>query len=133
MLMTNKPQNWWQRLDGPLKVGLVHGRMRASERDRELGRLPAGVEVRSTVRGRADVVVFFATRRAELVRRMASFERALSPGGSLWVAWPKRTSGVATDLTFEPVQEIGNDAGLVDGRVCPLNAAWSSVRFQRRV
>lgn len=101
--------------------------------DRELGRLPNGVEVRSTVRGRADVVVFFATRRAELSRRMASFERALSPGGSLWVAWPKRTSGVATDLTFEPVQEIGNDAGLVDGRVCPLNAAWSSVRFQRRV
>lgn len=100
--------------------------------DRELGRMPTGVEVRSTVRGRADVVVFFATRRAELARRIGSFERALAPGGSLWVAWPKRTSGVATDLSFEPVQEIGNEAGLVDGRVCPLNAAWSSVRFQRR-
>ena len=94
--------------------------------------MPEGVRVRTQARAYLDVVVFFATRRAELVRRMASFERALSPGGSLWVAWPKRTSGVATDLTFEPVQEIGNDAGLVDGRVCPLNAAWSSVRFQRR-
>ena len=99
--------------------------------DRELGRLPKGVEVRTSVRGRADTIIFFATRRAELARRMPSFRRALAPGGGLWVAWPKRTSGVATDLSFEPVQEIGNDAGLVDGRVCPLNAAWSSVRFQR--
>ncbi len=97
--------------------------------DRELGKLPASVEVRSNARGRADVIVFFATRRAELARRMPGFRRSLAEGGSLWVAWPKRTSGVATDLTFEPVQEIGIEAGLSDGRVCAINGHWSSVRF----
>jgi len=97
--------------------------------DRALGRLPQGVEVRTSVRGRADTIIFFATRRAELVRRMPSFRRALAPGGGLWVAWPKRTCGIATDLTFEPVQEIGNEAGLADGRVCAINGEWSSVRF----
>ena len=97
--------------------------------ERELGRLPSGVEVRTSVRGRADTIIFFATRRAELARRMPSFRRALAPGGGIWVAWPKRTGGIATDLTFEPVQEIGNDAGLRDGRVCAINGEWSTVRF----
>lgn len=97
--------------------------------DSELGKLPASVEVRSTARGRADIIVFFATRRAELARRMPAFRRSLAEGGSLWVAWPKCTSGVATDLTFEPVQEIGLEAGLTDGRVCAINGHWSSVRF----
>ena len=66
--------------------------------DASLGALPAGAQLRTHARGRLDVIVFFVTRRAELARRFPSFARALERDGGLWVAWPKKTSGVATDL-----------------------------------
>ena len=66
--------------------------------DAVLGALPPGAELRTHARGRLDVIVFFVTRRAELARRFPSFARALDDDGGLWVAWPKKTSGVATDL-----------------------------------
>lgn len=100
--------------------------------DAVLGPLPAGVRVRSGARGRCDVVLFFVTRRAELARRFPSFVRALEPDGGLWVAWPKQTSGVATDLVFDEVQAVGLDAGLVDNKVCAIDATWSGLRFVRR-
>ena len=77
--------------------------------------------------------MFFVTRRAELARRFPWFVRALEPDGGLWVAWPKKTSGVATDLVFDAVQEVGLDAGLVDNKVCAIDATWSGLRFVRRV
>jgi hypothetical protein len=79
------------------------------------------------------VVLFFVTRRAELARRFPSFLRALETDGGLWVAWPKKTSGVATDLVFDAVQEVGLDAGLVDNKVCAIDATWSGLRFVRRL
>jgi hypothetical protein len=98
-----------------------------------LGTLPRGVQVRATARGRLDVVLFFVTRRAELARRFPSFARALEADGGLWVAWPKKTSGVATDLAFDTVQRIGLDAGLVDNKVCAIDGTWSGLRFVRRL
>ena len=98
-----------------------------------LGPLPTGAQLRTGARGRCDVVVFFVTRRAELARRFPSFVRALEPDGGLWVAWPKKTSGVATDLAFDAVQGAGLDAGLVDNKVCAIDATWSGLRFVRRV
>lgn len=101
--------------------------------DRTLGRLPNGVQVRRQARGCVDVIVFFVTRRAELARRFPAMARALEPDGGLWVAWPKKTSGVATDLVFEVVQHIGLDAGLVDNKVCAIDTTWSGLRFVYRV
>jgi hypothetical protein len=101
--------------------------------DRALGRLPDGVQLRRQARGCLDVIVFFVTRRAELARRFPVMARALEPDGGLWVAWPKRTSGVATDLVFEEVQGIGLDAGLVDNKVCAIDDTWSGLRFVYRV
>ncbi len=100
--------------------------------DRTLGRLPKGVQVRRQARGCVDVIVFFVTRRAELTRRFPTMARALEPDGGLWVAWPKKTSGVATDLVFEEVQHIGLDAGLVDNKVCAIDQTWSGLRFVYR-
>ncbi len=100
---------------------------------RVLGPLPAGVDLRTDARGRCDVVVFFVTRRAELARRFPSFVRALQTDGGLWVSWPKKTSGVATDLGFDAVQEVGLHAGLVDNKVCAIDGTWSGLRFVRRV
>jgi hypothetical protein len=101
--------------------------------DGALEPLPAGVEVRPHARGRLDVIVFFVTRRAELARRFPVFARALVPDGGLWVAWPKKTSGVATDLGFDVVQGIGLDVGLVDNKVCAIDGTWSGLRFVYRV
>jgi hypothetical protein len=94
--------------------------------------LPSGVQVRQQARGRLDVVVFFVTRRAELARRFPTLQNRLEPDGGLWIAWPKRTSDVATDLSFEPVQRIGLDNGLVDNKVAAIDDTWSGLRFVRR-
>lgn len=95
--------------------------------------LPDGVSVRSSARGRLDVVLFFVTRQGELARRFPVFKRALVPDGGLWIAWPKKTSGVATDLTFEPVQAIGLANGLVDNKVAAIDEDWSGLRVVWRV
>ena len=101
--------------------------------DSTLGVLPPGVVLSEQARGRLDVIVFFATRRRELERRFPVFARALVPDGGLWVGWPKRTSGVATDLTGDVARHIGLTAGLVDNKVCAIDEIWSGLRFVHRV
>jgi hypothetical protein len=95
--------------------------------------LPAGVVLRRQARGWLDVVVFFVTRRAELERRFPTLQRRLEPDGGLWIAWPKRTSGVATDLSENPVREVGLANGLVDNKVAAIDDIWSGLRFVWRV
>ena len=101
--------------------------------DRTLGALPAGVAVRRQARGRADVIVCFVTRKAALARRFATLKRALEPDGGLWIAWPKRASGVPTDMTEDVVREIGLPGGLVDNKVCAIDETWSGLRLVYRV
>ena len=96
-------------------------------------RLPPRVQLRTQARGRLDVVVFFVTRRTELSRRFPVMQRGLEDHGGLWIAWPKRTSGVATDLTENLVREVGLDCGLVDNKVAAINSIWSGLRFVHRV
>ena len=95
--------------------------------------LPAGVDVRTRARGPLDVAVLFTTRRADLVRRFPALARAVHPDGALWVAWPKRSSGVETDLAEGVVQRVGLDAGLVDNKVCAIDEMWSGLRFVYRL
>jgi hypothetical protein len=80
-----------------------------------------------------DVAVLGATSRADLARRLPAVRRALDPAGGLWVAWPKRSSGVATDLTEDVVRELGLAAGLVDNKVCAVDTAWSALRLVVRL
>lgn len=94
---------------------------------------PPRVELRRQARGYLDVVVFFVTRRAELARRFPAMKRGLEPDGGLWIAWPKRTSGVATDLTEQHVREVGLDNKLVDNKVAAIDSTWSGLRFVYRV
>jgi hypothetical protein len=101
--------------------------------DEVLGALPPGVVVRRRLRGSFDVLVAFATRRAELERRLPSWRAALDQAGGLWVAWPKRASGVPTDLTDGVVRELGLAGGLVDNKVCAIDATWSGLRFVYRL
>lgn len=97
---------------------------------RALGELPDGVSLRTHARGNVDLLMFFVTRRSELSRRFGSFVRALDREGALWIAWPKKTSGVATDLAFATVQEIGTSLGMVDTKVSVIDDIWTAVRFE---
>jgi hypothetical protein len=98
-----------------------------------LGELPEGVRVKSRATGRVDVIVFFVTRRAELERRFGRLAGALDPAGGLWIAWPKRASGVATDMTEDVAREVGVAHGLVDNKVCAIDDVWSGLRLVVRV
>lgn len=98
-----------------------------------LGELPEGVAVRRQLRGRLDVVVAFFVERAVLERRFGGCKSALELDGGLWIAWPKRASGVPTDLDENVVRELGLAAGLVDNKVCAIDEVWSGLRFVYRV
>ena len=91
------------------------------------------VEVQARLRSPLDVIVLFATTRAELARGFPAAKGALAEDGGLWVAWPKKASGVATDLRFEVVQPLGLEAGLVDNKVCAVDDTWSALRFVYRL
>ena len=80
-----------------------------------------------------DVAVLFATRRSDLEKRFPPLARALDPSGGLWVGWPKKSSGIETDLSFESVQRLGLDAGLVDNKSAALDERWQGVRFVFRL
>ena len=101
--------------------------------DATLGSLPDGVVVRRRLRGPLDVVVFFTTSRAQLERRIEALRAALDPAGRLWVAWPKRASGVATDVTEDVVREVGLAHRLVDNKVAAVDATWSGLQLVIRV
>jgi hypothetical protein len=95
-----------------------------------LGPLPAGVVVTRALRGPPlDVVVLFTTRRRDLVARLPSVRALMRPAAGFWVAWPKRTSGVATEVTEDVVREVALPTGLVDNKVCAIDATWSGLRL----
>jgi hypothetical protein len=80
-----------------------------------------------------DFAMIFSKSGAELAKEVARIEKALAPAGMLWVSWPKKSSGVATDLDENVVRGIGLDAGLVDVKVCAVTDVWSGLKFVRRV
>jgi len=97
--------------------------------------LPHGVRLRSDLRGRAphDVLVVFARTEAELRSRFDRAREKLSPGGGLWVSWPKRSSPLATTLRESHVRAYGLASGLVDNKICAVDDDWSGLRFVVRV
>jgi len=92
-----------------------------------------GVRLRTSLRGSIDVIVCFARERVALGRRLPALHRALPPHGGLWIAWPKRSSGVATDVTENVLRELILPTGLVDNKVCAIDETWSGLRFVVRV
>jgi hypothetical protein len=91
--------------------------------------LPGDVETVDADKEPADVIVFFSIDAAEVKRTFPKLKKRLNPGGGLWVAWPKKTSGVETDVTFEVVQPTGLKAGLVDNKICAIDDTWTGLRF----
>ncbi len=100
-----------------------------------LGEVPRGATVRTSARGRApfDVIIIFTPCVEVLSERFSAAARRLVPSGGLWVAWPKKASGVPTNLDENVVREVGLAAGLVDNKVCAIDETWSGLRFVYRL
>jgi hypothetical protein len=83
--------------------------------------------------GQLDFAMIFINSQAEMQQQFPSFARRLAPAGILWVSWPKKTSGMVTDLNENDVRRIGLLAGLVDVKVCAVSEVWSGLKFVIRV
>lgn len=118
----------------PKKLGVKEGhvvRLVGAPKDFELAPLPFGVDVRRGVRGKTpfDVIVLFTKSERDLRARFPALKERMNPAAGLWVCWPKRASGVATDLSDGVVRQFGLSTGLVDNKVCAVDETWSSLRF----
>lgn len=118
----------------PQKLGIKEGHKVAvigGPTDLDLGVLPAAATLQRGLAGKGllDVVVVFVTKRSELVTRIATCRPRMQQAGGLWIAWPKRASGVATDVTEDTVREVALPTGLVDNKVCAIDETWSGLRL----
>ena len=99
----------------------------------ELGELPYQVEFVRRGAKSLDIILFFVVSEKLLARDFAKLAKNLVTNGMIWIAWPKKSSGVATDLMFQSVQRIGLDAGLVDVKICAVDETWSGLKFVYRL
>jgi hypothetical protein len=117
----------------PLKLGVKDGRRVAFlnaplDFAGLMSPLPDGVEVVEELQPGLDVVVFFTLSRRELERCIEDLRDAIAPDGAVWVAWPKKTSGVVTNMTEDVVREVALRLGLVDNKVAAIDETWSGLR-----
>lgn len=89
----------------------------------------AKCRVANDTSGPLDFIFLFSRSRADLASRLQQATKALAPAGMLWLSWPKKSSGVATDLTEDIVRQAGLEAGLVDVKVCAVTEVWSGLKF----
>jgi hypothetical protein len=99
--------------------------------EKTLGELPEGVRLKKRADRACDLIIWFVRMRAELYDRVKEMGELTGAGG-LWIAWPKQASGVASDMTQNVVRETGLTSGLVDYKVCAIDATWSGLKFARR-
>lgn len=91
--------------------------------------LPEGVTIRNDLRASVDVVLLFCLDRRTFERRLPTAGRAVFRAGGLWVAWPKRASQIETDMTEDVIRQVALPMGLVDNKVCAIDATWSGLRL----
>lgn len=100
---------------------------------RHLGELPEAVQVQDRLSAETDVAVCFVESEAELRKQFSQLSRKLAANGMLWIAWPKRSSGRATDLSEDAIRTVGLKTGLVDVKVCAIDEVWSGLKFVIRL
>ena len=120
----------------PRKLGIKPGYAVAlvgapDDFERTLGELPSDVTLRRRAQGRCDLIVWFVGARRDLERRVARYGAKAGAGG-LWICWPKKASGVVSDLSERLVRETGLAHGLVDYKIAAIDSTWSGLRFTRR-
>jgi hypothetical protein len=122
----------------PKKLGLKEGSRIAlinAPKDfaRELGELPPDAQIVTRVTKPIDIALLFVLTEGALLRDFDKLAKKLATNGMIWIAWPKKSSGVATDLCFERVQRIGLNSGLVDVKICAVDEVWSGLKFVIRL
>lgn len=95
--------------------------------------LPPGATVQTRLPESCDFIHHFARQRADLADQFPRLAAALTDEGTIWISWPKRAAGAATDLNENVVRELGLTQGLVDVKVCAVDEVWSGLKFVRRV
>ena len=95
--------------------------------------LPDNVEFVKPSAKSLDIILFFVTTEQALAKEFSKLAARLTANGMIWIAWPKKSSGVATDLSFDRAQRIGLDAGLVDVKICAVDDTWSGLKFVYRL
>jgi CheY-like chemotaxis protein len=122
----------------PKKLGIKPGSAVAllgAPRDfagKNLGRLPEGVTLRNHARASFSVGLLFVRSKADLGRRFQGAVKAMGERGAFWIVWPKKASGVATDLDQNAVRAFGLARGLVDYKIAAIDETWSGLCFARR-
>lgn len=112
------------------RIGLVNA---PTDFQSGLGKLPENVEFVRRLKKALDIILFFVVSERALAREFARLAEKLTTNGMIWIAWPKKSSGVTTDLSFERVQRIGLDVGLVDVKICAIDDTWSGLKFVYRL
>jgi Protein of unknown function (DUF3052) len=116
------------------KLGLKPGMtMRAVHAPKDyraiLAPLPDGARIADGSRGKADIVHHFTKKKDELAKALAAYRAALDPATPVWVSWPKKSSGVATDVTEDTIRELALPLGFVDIKVCAVTDTWSGLKL----
>lgn len=94
--------------------------------------LPAGVAISGRIVADARFVHLFVTRRTDLEKQLAAVRKKLAGAGVLWVSWPKKSSGAATDVTEDTIREVALPLGFVDVKVCAVDDTWSGLKLMIR-
>jgi hypothetical protein len=100
--------------------------------EKALGKLPEGARIAKRVSGKSSLVILFTRSMSDLDGNLEKAKGLMADGGSLWIAWQKKSSGAGSDLTQQVVRRKGLDSGLVDYRICSIDDTWSGLRFARR-
>ncbi len=121
----------------PKKLGIKEGsRIALINAPKDFAReleLPDNAQIVTRVTKPLDIALLFVLTERALLRDFDKLAKKLATNGMIWVAWPKKSSGVATDLSFERVQRIGLDSGLVDVKICAIDDVWSGLKFVIRL
>ena len=98
-----------------------------------LGELPSNTRIESRLKKGLNVILLFVTQEKVLRRALPSAKEKIVVNGMIWVAWPKKSSKITTDLSFDVVQRIGLGTGLVDVKICAIDDDWSGLKFVYRL
>jgi hypothetical protein len=116
------------------KLGIEAGRVvcvlaAPADYRKTLAPIPEGVRFLARPGASAEIVHLFVTRRTELERRLASLRKLLRPDAAIWVSWPKKASGVPTDVTEDTIRRVALPMGFVDVKVCAVTDVWSGLKL----
>jgi len=97
-----------------------------------LGKFARDLTFTSRVGAHSELVHLFTTRRSELAKQLNRLRKQIADTGMIWVSWPKKSSGVVTDITEDTIRAVALPLGFVDTKVCAVDEVWSGLKLMIR-